>query len=228
MLRLVTSYIRIIAKKIEDIGVSEILKDMKTRYNTEVVKGTNPEYVKKLYEALQKLPEQLVKDCKITSMGFEDLGPSKEFYPNHGKYSKGVLTLNERIMDDPKMEEAPDGKRMSKFFQTYYHELFHGLDEKRKSEDSWLSLKDDWLSLSGWSEEPKPGLKRLVIREKGAPELKGEWYYSPSAKFARFYAKRSPWDDFADHGSYWVGGLKSMVPKEKREYFDKLLKEYYE
>lgn len=228
MLRLITSYIRIIAEKIKDMEVSDILKDMKDRYNTEVVKGTKPEYVRELYKALQKLPEKLVRDCKITSMGFEDLGPSKEFYPNHGKYSKGVLTLNERILSDPKMEEAPDGKKMSKFEATYYHELGHGADEKKKGEDKWLSLKDDWLELSGWSEEPKPGYKRLVVREKGAPELKGEWYFSPEAKFPRFYGKRNPWDDWADSFSYYVGGLKSFLPENKREYFDKLLKEYYE
>jgi hypothetical protein len=230
MLRLITSHIRIIASKVKDLeeNISKITKEMQDKYNTKIVNDTSPRSVKALYEALKKLPEQLVRDCKITSMGFEDLGPSKKFYPNHGKYSRGVLTLNERILDDTKMEVAPDGKEMTKFEQTYYHELGHGFDEKKKSEEKWLSLKDDWLELSGWSESPKPGFKRLIVREKGAPELKGEWYFSPEAKFPRFYGKRNPWDDFADSFSYYIGGLKSFLPENKRKYFDELLKEYYE
>ena len=104
----------------------------------------------------------------------------------------------------------------------------HGFDEKQGDKEDWLSLKKDWLELSSWSEKPKEGYKRLVIREKGSPELKGEWYYGPGAKFTRFYARRNPWDDFADHFSYYVGGLKSFLPHNKREYFEKLLKKYYE
>jgi hypothetical protein len=54
----------------------------------------------------------------------------------------------------------------------------------------------------------------------------GEWYYDPKAGFTRFYAKRNPWDDWADSFSFYVGGLKKL-PDNKTEYFDKLLKKYY-
>ncbi len=240
------SYLRSISSKVEDKSkdtdlkdkpedkseskdVSHILKEMKSTYNTIVKKDTKPEYVIALYDALKKLPSQLVRDCKIDKMGFEDMGPSKEFYPNHGKYISGILILNERILDDPKIEEDSEGHSASKFILTYYHELFHGLDEKKsQNEKDWLSMQGDWISLSDWSRKPIQGHKRLIIREEGYPELKGEWYYGPNAKFTRFYAKRQPEDDFADHGSYFVSGLKSLVPKEKREYFEKLLKKYYE
>lgn len=229
MQRLITSYLRIIASELKEKSESEDLsKKLKDEYGVTVLPGNKPENIKKLYESLKKLPAQLVRDCKIDTMDFKDLGPSKKFYPNHGSYKKGVLTINEQILSDPVMEVDPAGKKMNKFEQTYFHELGHGFDEKKKGEAKWLSLKDDWLELSGWSEKPKPKFKRLIIREEGTPELKGEWYFSPSAKFPRFYGKRNPWDDWADSFSYYVAGLKSFLPENKRKYFDDLLKEYYE
>jgi hypothetical protein len=231
MLRPISSFIHIAAAKIDTSkkDIDAILKDMKSTYNTTVKEGTKPEHIVALYEALKKLPAQLVRDCKIDEMGFEDLGPSKEFYPNHGKYIQGTLVINERIFDDSKVDEDKNGNKLTKFSQTLYHEYGHGVDEKKSSNESdWLSMQDDWMSLSGWSKEPIPGHKRLIIREEGCPILKGEMYYSPDAKFTRFYARRNSYDDLADHFSYFVGGLKSLVPKEKREYFEKKLSKYYE
>lgn len=229
MLRLITSHILVISAKIKEKAEKEDIQEkIKKEYNVTILPGNKPENIKKLYEALKKIPNQLVKDCKIDTMSFDDLGPSKEFYPNHGRYCEGTLTLNEQIFSDSrKIEDKATGKVISKFEQTYYHELGHGYDEKKHDKEKWLSLKDDWLELSGWSETPKPGYKKLVIREEGTPELKGEWYYSPKANFTRFYGKRNPWDDFADSFSYYVAGLKSYLPDNKRKYFDELLKEYY-
>jgi hypothetical protein len=120
------------------------------------------------------------------------------------------------------------GGMLNKFDQTLYHELGHGWDEVqgKNGKKGQLSLESEWMKLSGWSKEPKPGLKRIIIREEGAPEVKGEQYYSPDAKFTRFYAKRNSWDDFADTFSYYVGGLKSFLPPEKIKYFDKYLSQY--
>lgn len=83
------------------------------------------------------------------------------------------------------------------------------------------------MELSGWSKEPVPGLQRLSIKEPGTPEVIGEMYFDPGAGFTRFYAKRNPWDDFADSFAFYVAGMKSKVPGNKKEYFDKLLKQYY-
>jgi hypothetical protein len=229
MLQLITSYIRIAASKIDEKqDVKALIQEMDKEYSTKVEPDSKPEHILALYRALKKIPAELVKACKIDSMGFEDLGPSKEFYPNHGKYIQGKLVINENILKDTKVERDNEGHTLTKFEQTYYHELGHGEDEKKQDEKDWMSLKKDWLELSGWSEKPKAGYKRLIIREEGSPEMKGEWYYSPKAKFTRFYAHRNPWDDFADHFSYYIGGLKSLVPPEKRKYFDEKLKKYYE
>jgi hypothetical protein len=72
-------------------------------------------------------------------------------------------------------------------------------------------------------------LKRLFIKgQGGVPDVIGEMYFDPRiAEFTRFYAKRNSWDDFADSGAYYLGGLKEKVPATKRKYFDNLLKKYY-
>lgn len=230
MRRIITSHIRDVAAKLsEKAENSDLYSKLKDEYDVTVLPGNKIESVRNLYEALRKLPTKLVKDCRILTMTFEDLGPSKKYYPNHGKYQGGTLTLNDRIFEDLSTDiDTESGKKLSKFEHTYYHELGHGFDEKRQKRDKWLSLEEDWLGLSGWSETPKPGYKRLVIREEGSPDLRGEWYYSPEARFSRFYGKRNPWDDWADSFAYAVGGLKSYLPANKRKYFDDLLKEYYE
>jgi hypothetical protein len=230
MLRLITSHIHsIVAKISENSESSNLSKGIKDEYGIEVLPGNSVKNVQKLLEALNRLPTQLVKDCKIITMDFEDLGPSKKYYPNHGKYCKGVLTLNDRILEDISVEvDKKNNAKISKFEHTYYHELGHGFDEKKHEKEDWLSLKEDWLKLSGWSEKPIPGHKRIVIRDEDSPELVGEWYYSPEAEFPRFYGKRNPWDDWADCFSYYVAGLHYYLPESKRKYFDKILKEYFE
>jgi hypothetical protein len=72
----------------------------------------------------------------------------------------------------------------------------------------------------------KAGTAKIVIREQGSPELVGEWYYDPKEGFPRFYAKRNPWDDYADCFAFYVGGLKGFLPANKIAYFDKALKAY--
>ena len=113
--------------------------------------------------------------------------------------------------------------------QTLIHELGHSYDQHHND----LSLQKNWLSLSDWSENFKPGLKRLIIDEKEAPKIVGEWFYNPEIEkepgggFTRFYAKRNPWDDFADSFAFYVADLKDKVPQRKKTYLDNLLGYYY-
>lgn len=204
------------------------LKVLKDRYALDVEKDSDPEYVKVLYESIQRLPSKLVKDCEITKLRFEDLGPSREYYPNHGKYSEdGTLALNYHIIDDPLLIIDPQsGEHLTKFDQTFYHELGHGWDHVNGDKRD-LSMMDDWTNLSGWSEQPKPKFHRITIREPGVKDLVGEYYFDPKAGFTRFYAKRNPWDDFADSFAYYVAGLKSFLPPNKVKYFDEKLGRYF-
>lgn len=204
---------------------------LKGIYGIRLVENTNPEYLDILLDSVKRLPEKLVADCLILRLGFEDMGESKEYYPNHGKYiDGGTLILNNRLLDDRSVDICEKGNKLNKFDQTLYHELGHGWDaEQGKSRGLGkdLSLTPEWLDLSGWSPEPIPGLMRMTIREKGMPELRDDWYYSPDAKFTRFYAKRNPWDDWADSFAYYVSDLKSFLPENKIQYFDKELSKYF-
>jgi hypothetical protein len=222
MSKFISYYIRKCAAKFEDnIWSDKIKKD----YNIITPINTASEYLSHLYKDLSIIPVKLIKDCKINNLKFEDLGPSREYYPNHGIYTNdGTLVLNYRMFEDPKEFEDNSGKIMSRFTHTLYHELGHGFDMFLGEE---FSLKKKWLELSGWSEKPVPGLKRIVVKEEGCPEIRGEWFYDPKATFSRFYGKRNPWDDFADTFSFYVGGLKGIISKDKIKYFDDLLGKYY-
>lgn len=205
----------------------DLLKKIRDRYDIKVDPSSSHECVQALYESLKRLKPQLVKDCGIKVMGFDDLGPSREYYPNHGKYLDGTLVLNERLLDDPTLiKDQKSGSTMNKFEQTFYHELGHGWDDAMAPGEDDLSVHEEWTGISGWSEKPKKGLRRIRIRDRGCPEVVGEWYYSPEAKFTRFYARRNPWDDWADSFSYYVGDCKSFLPKDKVDYFDKRLSRY--
>jgi hypothetical protein len=220
--------LRRIAKDISDQSKRyDLISGIKQIYDLEVDPHCNPECLNMLYSSLQRLPPDVVKGCGIKSMAFEDLGPSKEYFPNHGKYVNHTLVLNDQILIDPRViVDVDNAIILNKFDQTFYHELGHGWDENNGGGEEMSSL-EDWMSLSGWSKYPRPGLICVHIKEEKSPELVGEFYYSPIAKFTRFYAKRNPWDDWADSFSYYVGGAKSYLPKNKIGYFDKVLKKYF-
>lgn len=196
-------------------------------YNIKVDDSVNCKYALLILNALKKLPLELVKACGINSLGIKDLGPSKEFYPNHGVYVSNTLFLNKWNTEDPWVVEDSSGNKLDRFDHTLYHEMGHGLDEVLGGSKE-LSLQPEWLNLSDWSEEPKLGLKRIIIREKGSPELVGEWWYNPDSGYTRFYAKRNPWDDWADSFAYYVAGLKSYLPESKIRYFDDLIGKFFE
>lgn len=188
------------------------------------VEGNDLVQATKLIDSLSRLPIPLVLVCGIKSLGFKDQGVSKEYYPNHGYYIADQLVLNTQLIADPQVFLDPSGRTLDRFEHTLYHEMGHGFDEKQQD----ASLQSEWLSLSGWSKEPLPGLSRVTINEDGSPELVGEWWYDPRAGFPRFYAKRNPWDDYADCFSFYVGGLKGFLPSSKISYFDAVLSDYIE
>jgi hypothetical protein len=185
--------------------------------------------LRQTYFILRPVPANLIKACGVVKLLLRsDMGPSKPYYPNHGYFDPSTLdiALNVDMFYNP---DFPDdftdhrGYFLTRAQQTLIHELGHAYDHQLHD----ISLQPEWMSLSGWSKEPQPGLKRLIIREPGAPEVMGEHYYRPDAEFCRFYSSRNSYDDFADAFGYYVAGLKTKVPSAKRAYFDKLLKAYY-
>lgn len=193
---------------------------------------TDPACAEAVFTCISGQPVPLIRDCCISTLGFEDLGPSARYYPNHGVYKMpdNILVLNKRLITDPPHGIAEDGREISTLEFILAHELGHGWDaaqgQNRLGKD--YSLHPDWLSLSDWSETPKPGHRRLRIRERGYPEKVGEWYYGPKAKFCRYYGKMNPWDDWADSFAYYVTGMKNKLPEEKLGYFNERIGSYYD
>lgn len=188
-----------------------------------------PNLLRQIYNIFNSVPPKLINDCGIKTIILRnDLGVNRPYYPNHGYYcgSNRSITLNADIFYHP---DLPDdffdhhGYFLTRPIQTLLHELGHGFDEYHSN----LSLQDKWLKLSGWSENFKPGLKRLIINDERAPRVIGEWFFDPKAEFTRFYAKRNPWDDFADSFAFFTGNIRNKVPEQKCGYFNKHLKKYY-
>jgi hypothetical protein len=203
--------------------IAPYLKDsLQERYGL-VVDGDDVEQLSALTVGLSRIPQSLVLESGIKLLGFEDLGESREYYPNHGYYVGNKLILNTRLLEDPQVFLASNGRSLNRFEHTLFHELGHGWDEAR----GLLSEKPEWLVLSGWSKDPQAGLERITIKEDGVPDTVGEWYHSPVAGFPRFYARRNPWDDFADCFAFYVGGLSGFLPASKIHYLDTALGRYW-
>ena len=183
---------------------------------------------RQMFQILRYFTKDLIRDCGINKVIIRtDMGPNRTYYPNHGYYCDNFVALNADIFYHP---DQPDdffdhrGYFITRPEQTILHEFGHGYDDNNGS----LSHRDAWTSLSGWSKSFKPGLERLVIDEPGAPRVVGEWYFDPKiGGFTRFYAKRNPWDDFADSFSFYLAGMKNKLPENKARYFDGLLSKYF-
>ena len=203
-----------------------------SKVGIEIDGSSSPSCAKEVFSCISNQPYRLIRDCCIKTLGFDDLGPTAKYYPNHGFYrpSDELLVLNTRMLADPVFGHSCDGRPIKKFEFILAHELGHGWDAAQgaNSVGKDYSLCPDWLELSDWSEAPKPGHKRLRIRERGYPEKVGEWYYGPDSEFCRYYGKMNPWDDWADCFAYYVTGMKDNIPKEKLEYFNSKIGSYYE
>lgn len=187
------------------------------------VDGDDERQLSSLLVAMQRIPQALTKATGVLNIGFKDLGVSKEYYPNHGVYVDNKLYLNTQLLDDEQVYLDNSGRSLNRFEHTLYHEMGHGYDDVMGN----LSMQSSWLRLSGWNEKPLPGLCRVTIKEEGTPDVVGEWCYSPSAGFPRFYAKRNPWDDFADCFAFYVAGLTGFLPHSKINYFDAAIGQYW-
>jgi hypothetical protein len=208
---------------LQDVGYTPYLKkSMEDKFGL-TVDGDDPRQISMLATAMERLPRPLAADCGIRYIGFRDLGPSREYYPNHGLYEGNKLYLNTQLLSDDQVFLDPSGRSLNRFDHTLYHEMGHGWDERNGD----ISLKPEWVSLSGWSKDPQPGLERITIREEGVPDHVGPWYSSPGAGYTRFYARIAPWEDFADSFAFYVAGLSGFLPASKIRYFDNALWRYW-
>lgn len=232
-MELITSYVKRLAADLsEDSSLSYWKNQLRNKYGLEAKIGEDIHdagwILREICLILRPIPEALIRACELNTIELRsDMGENREFSPNHGWYVNHSVTLNADIFYHP---DQPDdfvdfrGYFLTRPQQTIYHEFSHALDEVL----GHISEKGAWMKLSGWSIEPKPGFKRLIIDEPGTPKVVGEMYYDPQiAEFTRFYGSRNPWDDFADATAFYIGNLKDKVPATKRAYLDNLLKKYY-
>jgi len=228
MLKTTAEYLKRIALNVSD--ASYFSDQLKKKYSITISASYDPFILRQIFNALSDLPTELVKDCGFNLIEVKYLGPNKMYYPNHGCYIDHSITINSDCYYHPDRPDdfmAKEGFFLYRPRQTLFHEMGHAFDHNKGEEGKPLSLQEEWLKLSGWSPNCKPGLKRLIIREKGAPEVIGEWFFNPKAGFTRFYAKRNPWDDFADSFCFYVGRLGKKLPPNKQKYFRNLLGKYY-
>jgi len=190
--------------------------------------GVDPLFLyRQLAFILKQVPPQLIKDSGLKTVLFRtNMGRNLKYSPNHGYYKGNLIALNADIFIHP--DDAEDfkdnkGYSISRGTQTVIHEIGHAVDAAFGE----LSMQPAWMSLSGWSKTPKKGLKQIIIRDKGVPDVVGEMYYSPDAEFPRFYGRRNSYDDWADCFGFYVTGLKSIICSSKLKYFDMLLEPYY-
>lgn len=183
---------------------------------------------RQICDILKPISPELIKACGVKKLEIRtDMGPNLPHYPGHGWFreSDRSIALNADIFYHPDMPDdfysPKSGEFTTRSEETFLHEIGHSADHALGD----VSLKPEWMKLSGWSKTYRPGLKRLEIKEKGAPEVIGEMWFNPSASFTRFYAKRNSYDDFADTFAYYFS-MKDKVPPAKKAYFDKLLKKY--
>jgi hypothetical protein len=226
-MKTLASTIALLATNIQDLWMQKIKDSFGIIVSSkESGYAIDPTVTRQLFRILSNMPAEEVKDCKIYNVHFSfTMGPNLPHYPNHGYYIGNSVTLNVNVFTQPDQPEDfldPHGYAVNRAAHTVVHEFGHGYEINHDN----LSSKPEWMNLSGWSKEPKPGLKRLIIKDPGMPPVIGEMYFDPHAKFVRFYAKRNNWDDWADSFAFYVLGLKDKLPDNKRKYFDNLLKKY--
>jgi len=227
-MKTVASYIRKLARESKSAYWADRIRDiygLETELGPKVINGHC--ILREIVQILEPIPPELVRDCGINHLLIRnDLGKNKPYYPNHGYFIGNQIALNADIFYHP---DLPDdffdhhGYFVTRPQQTLIHEFSHGYDDHHGE----LSKKESWLRISGWSVNFKQGLKRLIINDKRAPKVIGEWFYDPKAEgFTRFYAKRNPEEDWADSSAFYIAGLRDKVPPKKLLYFDNIYKKY--
>jgi hypothetical protein len=131
----------------------------------------------------------------------------------HGRYDRatGWIALNRRLFGGDLAHvididgEAPARRRpaVARALHTYLHEWFHALGAATGLDESFT-----WLLLSGWerARDNPPGTGRYVERRPGWPPGPSPWRYRRGTCFPRAYSAKSPYEDFADCGTYLALG----------------------
>jgi len=180
-----------------------------------ILRNFNEDKKKRVKDILKTLPINIIYDA-FTIIEYAPEMDTKRKIENAAKYNKEskIFYLSpEAFAVDEKFTDG--NKYMTILEHVILHEVGHYLDEKYKISDT-----DGWRKLSGWTQQPTAGKVKLNLKD-GDGEV---WYYDKGVDFPRWYAKRSPADDFAETFAFYKGGLLNRVPENKQK-FMKLLSE---
>lgn len=150
-----------------------------------------------------------------------------EKYKTFGKYntSNGELKLNPKVFSANDFEDERTKKRLPMLDYVLLHEVAH---------DIWKNLGEEgqqqWMQISGWELNPifKEGKKNLVIPQSDGKQEVSNWYYDQQAEesFPRWYAKKTPKEDFCDSWVFikrgLIGRFDSDIGKAKINFIEQL------
>lgn len=155
-----------------------------------------------LTEAWRLLPSLKIQ-AYLTSIGLERLGNQ------HGSYNPedGTLILNVdlftgetpaqiRLIDADGNDPPLSMPCVSRALHTTIHELTHAIGTATGLDES-----PEWLALSGWveaSDDPEGTSRYWESRPGWTPQGHSEWRHRLGCWFTRDYARRSPFELFAD------------------------------
>jgi len=152
---------------------------------------------------LKKVPDQIVRST-FSKIKMDTDMDDGEKYRAYGKYNPKTRIMLISPKAFKTLDEFDDGKnKMSKLEHCILHEIGHYVDSQKG-----ISKDPKWLQLSGWSDKPTDEEHvMMVIPQENSQDIHTSWYYKKNADFPRWYAKRSPKDDWSECFAFYVGGL---------------------
>lgn len=152
--------------------------------------------------AWAKMP-RLVADC-IHHISIRDLGATNGGFVLGEKRIELNFRLFEEVeggdiqlIDDYGNFIPQSGHIVSRALHTTLHEMSHAIGVY-----TGLHSDPEWISLSGWMvwphQQTPPSHSRYVENRDGWEKGPSEWIHYSDAWFARPYASKSPYEDFAD------------------------------
>ena len=183
--------------------------------NIKLVGFTGPEE-----EALRAMLSRIPPDLFFA---VDVIQSAKELNAKHGKY----------IPDEKKIMFNPNNLVLRQRFGkgdgwllhaelTVVHEVGHSLYDNLSPEE-----KQRWLKISGWMKGSKEGQAPAYVETRpGWDAYTSEWTHKAGAKFPRYYAEKSPNEDFADSFGFFILSKAHQIGDAKRKFFEDYLKDH--
>lgn len=214
---------QVIAVKRQLLRVS-VYRELLAAQGVAIDPDLTEDQAKKVVLTFSHLPEEFVKRY-LKTLVLANLGAVHGKWEHEGK----TMTINPSVFD---MKKYFGGGRFITSVPEYVHVLIH---ELLHSLDTHFSLADSkkWLEISGWKFSPKKtpdGCARYIENRPGwdkrGPRA-SRWVYKRGANFVRNYAKKNPYEDYAESACFYTMGLlnsfKGQVGAKKIKFVKKVM-----